>query len=99
MYVVKEIRENNSFQRFFPEENWHQILKGSKAFHKHLMWKETHLPEASCWEKMQKMHAEEYAEDGVLENIPPARGPKGWSMTVYVFLMESQWLMPKCNSM
>ena len=69
----------------FSEENWHQILKGSKAFHKHLMWKETHLPEASCWEKMQKMHAEEHAEDGVLENIPPARGPRGWSMTAYVF--------------
>lgn len=56
----------------FSEENWHQILKESKAFHEHLTWKEAHLPEASCWEKgtQKVVSLKTPLQQGALEGDP-----------------------------
>lgn len=75
----------------FSEENWHQILKESKAFHKHLTWKEAHLPEASCWEKGTRRRWCPWKR-------PSSKVPERVIHDCLCFLMESQWLMPKCNS-
>lgn len=69
MYVVKEIRENSSFQRFFLRKTGTRSSKEAKPF-----------TSSRCEKKFTYLKlpvGRTHAEDDVLENILPARCPRG----------------------